>query len=198
MTYDVVAEIDHNLLVLMDILDKKVFKIADVEIRFKASLLEKLLNISLEFQSICLFLMTINQLRNLGIVLDNTDFLHKFFIKEVKNLISLPTATKSINKLLYFSDFLFKSFDFFVDEKFLYLCIANKGIFKIGTGYLGSLINTVYQEYIDTSLPHSHILVTKNFVFLINFTQNTLNLSRFDKFTLTKVYHCLYRMLIVQ
>jgi hypothetical protein len=174
---------------LMDILVKKVFKISEVEIRFKVSLLEKLLNISLEFQSICLFLMTINQLRNLGIVLDNTHSINKFFKKEVKNLISLPTTTNSINKLLYSSDFLFKSFDFFVDEKFLYLFIANKGIFKIGTGYLGSLINTVYQEYIDTSLSHSHILVTKNFVFLINFTQKALNISRLDKFTLTKVYH---------
>ena len=187
LTFDVLKEIENNLLNLFDVIDIKILKQEDIIDKIKASLLDKFLNISMEFESICLYLKTICKIRQFGYSFSNLHFINKFFTNQTKSNISIPLNKHSFNKISFVSNTDIKLFEFVVDEKFIYILIANKGIFKIGTGYLGTLTNTVYLEYLNPSISFGNIIATKKSLFILNSKGKELNLFNHDKEKLEKV-----------
>ena len=187
LTYDVIIHIEKNLMFVFDVVEDKILNKEEIKDRLKASLLNKFLYVSMELESISLYLKSIYTIRQFSYVIENKNIVNKFFKKFSKSFISVPNKKLCFKMISYTSSTIFKFFDFCGDKKYIYLTIANKGIFAIGTGYLGTLLNTIYHQYLDASLPPCQIITSKKGLYLINSTFKQINLFQYDKQSLVKV-----------
>ena len=186
-SYDIILEIERNFLMLFQVLDEKIFKNKSSNMDLAAEVLIKLLDISIIFQSLSLYLLLIYKIKELKISYE-TD-LESFSIINNQSIFVnyLPKKCDTIKEFSVPINAFIKNnkpqeFSFIYDSGYIYLVLESGVIHKIGTGYEGTLQNKLYCERAEKSLECEipRILINSDSLYVLTSTKSEITITQIN------------------